>query len=77
MNVIDRVIECLNPKTQAELARVCSQKPQAVTRWRKTGRVPAVHCLPIEQATAGQVTCHDLRPDVFAKVSGAEKQRVA
>lgn len=74
MNVIDRVIECLTPKTQAELARVCSQKPQAVTRWRKTGRVPAVHCRLIEQATGGRMTCHELRPDVFGEAPATDMQ---
>jgi len=68
MDEITRAIDSLTPPTQAELARVCSQKPQAVTRWVRTGRVPAHHCIAIEEATGGAVTRYDLRPDVFGAV---------
>jgi DNA-binding transcriptional regulator YdaS (Cro superfamily) len=64
---LERAIEHLDPPKKAELARICGQFPQAVTRWLRTGRVPAHHCLTIERATGGKVTCHDLRPDVFAE----------
>ncbi|MBP6818316.1 MAG: helix-turn-helix domain-containing protein [Ferrovibrio sp.] len=37
-----------------------------MSSWRTRKKaVPADHCLPIEQATNGQVTRHDLRPDIF------------
>ena len=58
---LDRVIE--RAGSAAALARLCNQKPQAVTRWRRENRVPAKHCLAIEAATG--VSRHDLRPDVF------------
>lgn len=47
----------------AALARICSQHPQAVSRWRREGQPPAKHCLAIEAATG--VTRYELRPDVF------------
>ena len=62
---IQRAIEILG--SQAQLAKACNQKPQAVTRWLRTGKVPANHCLAIEVATKGAVTCQDLRPDVFGR----------
>lgn len=36
---------------------------QHVEHWLKVGRVPAHHCLAIEQVTSGAVTRRDLRPD--------------
>lgn len=60
-NPVDRAIELAG--SAAALGRLCNQKPQAVTRWRRTGKVPAAHCLAIETATG--VSRHDLRPDVF------------
>ena len=50
-----------------ELAEACGQPRQAVDRWRRTGKVPAHHCIPIEVATKGAVTRYELRPDVFGK----------
>ncbi len=35
---------------------------QAIAQWR---RCPAEHAPLIERATGGQVTCHDLRPDLW------------
>lgn len=64
-SALERAVAALKPATQAQLARVTGQQPQAVTRWMRTGHVPAHHCLAIEEATAGAVTRYDLRPDVF------------
>jgi DNA-binding transcriptional regulator YdaS (Cro superfamily) len=37
----------------------------AVSQWKKTDRkIPAEHCPVIERATARQVICEQLRPDV-------------
>lgn len=40
--------------------------PSLISQW-KTGRRPigACHCIPIERLTEGEVTRHQLRPDVF------------
>ena len=70
MNAIQRAIEIVG--SQAELARACNQKPQALTRWVRTGKVPAHHCLAIETATNAAVTCYDLRPDVFSPPAGKQ-----
>lgn len=74
MNPVESAISRLTPPSQAELARVCGQKPQAVTRWLAKGVVPAVHVLTIEAATG--VSRHLLRPDVFGpmpEVSAEER----
>jgi len=75
MNAIERAIQCLQPATQAELARVCQQRPQAITRWVKSGHVPAHYVLQIEKATEAKVTRHDLRPDVFGPAPADAKKR--
>lgn len=58
--------------TQLELARRITEKNplkpvsyQAIQGWRKFGRVPAERAVQIEQVTNGEVTRHDLRPDLF------------
>ena len=50
--------------TQAELARRIGVKPMTVSQWKVRG-VPPNRVLPIEKATGGQVTRHDLRPDIY------------
>lgn len=50
---------------QAKLAAILQVTPSAVHQWVKGVReVPAERCPEIEAATAGQVTCESLRPDV-------------
>ncbi|EHV9838007.1 TPA: Cro/Cl family transcriptional regulator [Vibrio vulnificus] len=49
-----------------QLARAINSKQQNVWFWlNKSGRVPAEFVLPIEQATQGQVTRPQLRPDIY------------
>lgn len=38
---------------------------QAVQKWVRSGEVPPLRCIPAEQATKGEVTRYDLRPDIF------------
>lgn len=47
----------------ARLIGVSQQSIWAALNTRK--RVPAEWCLPIERATGGQVTRHQLRPDLY------------
>jgi len=54
-------------KSASALATACGQPRQAIDRWRRTGKVPAHHCIPIENATEGAVTRYELRPDVFGQ----------
>lgn len=68
-NPVDRSIELAG--SAAALARLCNQKPQAVTRWRREGRVPAKHCPTIEKALG--VRCEDLnRGVVFTRSEAGE-----
>tara|TARA_Y100000746_G_scaffold4264_1_gene3890 strand:- start:18 stop:269 length:252 start_codon:yes stop_codon:yes gene_type:complete len=51
---------------QSALARAINSKQQNVWFWlNKSGRVPAEFVLPIEQATQGQITRSQLRPDIY------------
>ena len=36
--------------------------PGAVSQWK---RAPAHHTIPLEKATDGKITRHDLRPDLY------------
>lgn len=58
--------------SQSELARRIGGKVRTghVYYWLRN-KVPPEHCLAIERATGGAVTCHDLRPDVFPEPVGA------
>lgn len=51
--------------SQTALAHLVGVRPQAVHLWVKKGRVPAARTLAVEHATAGQVTRHELRPDLY------------
>lgn len=58
---------------QSALARALGVSPQAVNQWLKS-KVPAERVLDIEAATSGQVTRHDLRPDIYPLDDPAPKQ---
>lgn len=51
--------------SQTALARLINKTQAHVWNWLQAGRVPGEHCIAIEQATGGQVTRYELRPDVF------------
>ena len=56
--------------SQAELARRIGKKQAHVWNWlNRDKEVPAESVLSIEAATAGKVTRHDLRPDIFGKAA--------
>lgn len=50
---------------QSAMARILGCTPQAVQQWVDRNRVPAERVLPIEAATSGRVTRHELRPDLY------------
>ena len=51
---------------QSALARLIGTKQGNVWYWLNVAkRLPADYVLPIERATAGVVTRHDLRPDLY------------
>lgn len=41
--------------------------PQVVHNWRKRKNVPVDRCAAIEEATDGEVTREQLRPDIFRR----------
>jgi len=59
-----KVVEIVGGQTQ--LARLLGVKQANVWHWlNKADRVPGEYVLAIETATGGQVTRHDLRPDLY------------
>lgn len=50
--------------SQVALASALGTSKQNISSWIRTERVPTKYCPDIEQATNGQVTCEELRPDV-------------
>ena len=48
----------------AELARAIGVHPVLIAQWCGDRQVPANRCPDIERATAGQVTCEELRSDL-------------
>jgi len=51
--------------TQSAFAERIGVRCASVSGWRKRRKVPSSRCLQIEEATGGQVTRYQLRPDVF------------
>lgn len=52
--------------SQGEVARAVGVKQPSVSFIVTKGeRVPAEWCIPLERATAGEVTRHELRPDLY------------
>jgi len=49
--------------SQKALAEQIGVQPQLIWAWINRGNVPVERCTAIEQATNGQVTRKDLRPD--------------
>lgn len=64
MDALKKAIEVVGG--QAALARRIGKKPGHVWAWlNRDHRVPVEMCRPIEEATNGAVTRHELRPDIF------------
>ena len=71
MAPLDRASEIVG--SQTALAALLGVSKGAVSQWKEVGRrVPAEYCPLIERATAGQVRCEDLRPDVAWDVLRAQ-----
>jgi len=57
--------------SQSELARRIAQltsrpiRQGHVWKWIRAGRVPPDMAIPVERATGGRVTRHELRPDLY------------
>lgn len=51
---------------QTALGRLIDEDQKTIWAWlNKTKRVPAEAVIPIEKAVEGQVTRHELRPDIY------------
>lgn len=52
--------------SEAAVAEVVGVKQPSVNYMLRTGRrVPAEWCIPLERATGGKITRHQLRPDLY------------
>lgn len=56
---------------QADFARLLRVSPGAVWQWCNGYQIAAENVLPVERATNGKVTRHDLRPDLYPRDSAA------
>jgi len=61
MSAIQRASEILG--SQAKLAKTLQVSPMAVSQWK--GRIPAERVLAIYHATEGQISPHEMRPDIY------------
>lgn len=57
--------------SQQAMADALAIRSPSISGWRQAGRVPAERCAAIEQLTNGEVTRHELRPDVFGPLAMA------
>jgi len=64
--------------SQAALARAIGKScPFVNDMLHSRKQVPGELCRKIEEATCGQVTRYDLRPDIFGEAPTKSKKRVA
>ena len=64
MEGLQRAISHLG--SQSALARAIGVKQQNVWGWLNgSQRVPAEYAIPIEKATNGHVSRHEIRPDIY------------
>ena len=58
---------------QSALAKKCGKKQGHVWHWLNSDRVSPEAAILVDDATHGEVSKHDLRPDIFgpSKLSGA------
>jgi DNA-binding transcriptional regulator YdaS (Cro superfamily) len=68
-SALNRAVEIVGGQTALAKAIATADRPVKqghVWSWlRRNRKVPPEFCRPIEEATNGQVTRYDLRPDVF------------
>jgi DNA-binding transcriptional regulator YdaS (Cro superfamily) len=62
MEALERAIEIAG--SVGKLADAIGSRQSVVSNWRARGNVSAEGCAEIERATAGAVTCEELRPDL-------------
>lgn len=62
VEALKKAIKCVG--TAVALAKRVRVSPQAIQYWLARG-VPAKRVLDVVRATDNQVTCHELRPDLY------------
>lgn len=70
MDALEKAIRVVGGQT--ELAKRLGKRQGHVWAWlNRDKKVPAEMVLPIERATAGEVTRHELRPDLYPRDEAA------
>jgi len=64
IQLFQKIVGSATNGNQSELARKVGISPQLLTLWRNT-RVPAHYVVPVCKLTRGEISPHDVRPDVF------------
>lgn len=72
MEPLDRACKILG--SQEALAAALGIRGPSISGWRERKRVPAERCVAIEQATKGQVSRSELRPDIFGSPAAHGEQ---
>lgn len=65
MNVFEKINEVFG--SQTALAQKLDVNPMTVTQWKRRKRIPAERCHEIVEASGGQISLAELRPDLFAQ----------
>lgn len=60
---INKAVEIVG--SQNKLAKILGKRQSVIWAWLKRGYISAEYAIPIEHATGGQVTRHELRPDIY------------
>lgn len=60
---LERARKCF--VSQKAMADALDISQQSVSEALKRGKAPAGWCIPLERATGGKVTRHELRPDLY------------
>jgi DNA-binding transcriptional regulator YdaS (Cro superfamily) len=56
------------------LARTLKVKPSAVSNWMLRGKVSAMKAVNVEAAVGGQISRHDLRPDLYPRETANDRR---
>lgn len=65
MNALEQLIEQSHIRSASEIARRLDVSFMAVSKWRKSGRVPTKRVAALVEMSEPKLTPHDFRPDVY------------
>ncbi|MEM9151368.1 MAG: YdaS family helix-turn-helix protein [Cyanobacteria bacterium P01_F01_bin.3] len=63
MSAFDRIKDVFG--SQSELARLLDVHPMVVSQWKRRRRIPAEWCIEIADASNGEISPSELRPDLY------------